>query len=444
MKTEQEILAAYEEYGSVRKAAEALGLSKDKVWRTVRRLSPVNVVPVQKEKLQAQKLQDEIRDGERVITGKNVRTLDELLDAAGVDSEEWVVTRHKANTWQALAKDSEIIQLYQVTAHLERAPKFFIQPVEPIEKIPQKRRESMPANRCALIVPDIQAGFRRVEDMNAPGGYNWLPLHDRKALDCVNQIAELLEENVGVDSCVMLGENLDLAPWSTRYTASASLRMTTSAALRELYAGFLVPLREAIPYAELHAMEGNHEKRIADAIDSKLGEAAGLRRADTIDGEGVMSIPELLALDSIDCEYHAPYGKPFWLYDQIRISHGSVVRQGGGATAQAVLKTATSSMIWGHVHRLEMAQVTRQTPEGPKVLTAASPGCLCRSEIGTVPGVLGNTPDWQQGVAIVYEHEGKHSIQLIPIVDGVAFVDGEMIVGRGIDEDWAERTGLPF
>ena len=444
MITDDDILEAYSIYSSVRRAAEALGISKDKVWRTVRKYDSVRVVPVKKETATGKKIQDETKGDTRVVTGKNVRSLDELLDAAGVDPEEWIVTRHKANTWQALAKDSEIIQLYQVTAHLERAPKFFIQPVDPVEPMPRQERETQPANRCALIVPDIQAGFRRVEDSNSPGGYRWVPLHDRKALDCVLQIAQLLEENVGVDSCVMLGDNLDLAPWSTRYTASASLRMTTSAALRELYAGFLVPLREAIPYAEFHAMEGNHEKRIADAIDSKLGEAAGLRRADTIDGEGVMSIPELLALDSIDCEYHAPYGKPFWLYDQIRISHGSVVRQGGGATAQAVLKTATSSMIWGHVHRLEMAQVTRQTPEGPKVLTAASPGCLCRSEIGTVPGVLGNTPDWQQGVAIVYEHEGKHSIQLIPIVDGVAFLDGEMIVGRGIDEEWAERTGLPF
>ena len=76
-------------------------------------------------------------------------------------------------------------------------------------------------------------------------------------------------------------------------------------------------IKEAIHTQEFHAMEGNHEKHIADTIDSKLG-ASGLRQTDTLEGEGVMDIPELLALDSIDCEYHAPYGKPFWLYDQIK------------------------------------------------------------------------------------------------------------------------------
>ena len=70
---------------------------------------------------------DEIKgDNDRTYTGKNVNTLDELLDAAGVDTEKWIVTRHKVNTWQALAKDSRIVQLYQVTAHLGRAPRFFV------------------------------------------------------------------------------------------------------------------------------------------------------------------------------------------------------------------------------------------------------------------------------------------------------------------------------
>jgi predicted phosphodiesterase len=329
-----------------------------------------------------------------------------------------------------------------VKAHLERAPSFFVQPVEPVEPMPRVPRERTSDVRCALIVPDIQAGFRRIEDNKSPGGYRWVPLHDRKAMNAVLQIAEAYSHQI--DTVVHLGDHLDLAPWSTRWTSDSSLKYTSNAALRELYAGFLVPLREILPHAHMVYMEGNHEKRIEDALASKLGEASTLRTADTLDGHSLLSIPSLLALDSIDVEYIAPYGKVWWLYDQIRISHGSVARRGGGNTAAEYLKRATSSAIWGHTHRLEMAQKRLTTPKGIEIITAASPGCLCRSEIGVVPGVLGNPPDWQQGVGLVYENNGKHSMHMIPIVDGVAIFNGEVFEGEDIPEEWAERTGLPF
>ncbi len=431
--TKTQIAKTYSELKSVRKAANKLGISKDKVWRTIRELDYQNLPSGQTEFIDENTMR---------IESKLVSNLDELLESAGVDAEEWVVVNHRVNAWQALGKDSEIIQLKQVKAHLERAPSFFVQPVEPVEPMPRVPRERTSDVRCALIVPDIQAGFRRIEDNKSPGGYRWVPLHDRKAMNAVLQIAEAYSHQI--DTVVHLGDHLDLAPWSTRWTSDSSLKYTSNAALRELYAGFLVPLREILPHAHMVYMEGNHEKRIEDALASKLGEASTLRTADTLDGHSLLSIPSLLALDSIDVEYIAPYGKVWWLYDQIRISHGSVARRGGGNTAAEYLKRATSSAIWGHTHRLEMAQKRLTTPKGIEIITAASPGCLCRSEIGVVPGVLGNPPDWQQGVGLVYESNGKHSMHMIPIVDGVAIFNGEVFEGEDIPEEWAERTGLPF
>lgn len=429
--TDDDIVDAYLSEGSIRKAGQALGISKDKVWRTIQRLN----VPQPATETYA---------GRSSITleGKGVESLEDMMHAAGIDPEEWIVVRQRRNSWQALGKDSEIMQLHQVTATLERKPDFFIQPVEPVAALPRQPRENPSDIRCALIIPDIQAGFRRVENNRRPGGYDWLPLHDRRAMSCVLQIAEKLNDRI--DTCVYLGDNLDLAPWSTRWTSDPSLKFTTNAALRELYAGFMVPLREILPHSYQCYVAGNHEKRIEDALASKLTEAHSLRTADTVDGGSLLSIPNLLALDSIDVDYIEPYGAIYWLYDKIRIQHGSIARRHAGATAAEYLKTATSSMIWGHTHRLEMGQKRLQTPDGIETITAASPGCLCRSEIGVVPGVLGNPPDWQTGCALVYEHDGRHSIQLIPIVDGVAMVEGEVIVGRDLPEEWSERTGLPF
>ena len=102
-------------------------------------------------------------------------------------------------------------------------------------------------------------------------------------------------------------------------------------------------------------------------------------------------------------------------------------------------------MIWGHVHRLEMAQRKIQTPDGPKIITAASPGCLCRTD-GAVPHAGGDFLDWQQGLCLVYQDQDtkKTSIQLLPIEDGSVMLYGHKLTGDGSSELAQERTGLPF
>ena len=440
--TDKEIYEAYEALGSVRKVSRDLNLPRMAVWRAVRRFQGL---PTDKGPTKKIGLQDETKGNKRTITSNNVQTLDQLLDAANV-GDDWIVTRFKANAWQALGKDSEIMQLHQVTANLERANEFWVTPIttdKPIKRTPWKKERP---SGCALIVPDTQHGFRVTEDMTKPGLRSWKPLHDRRAIDCVLKVAEQLADKI--TDVILLGDHLDLSPWSTRWPTTPDSLQTTNAAMRELYAGLLRPLRELLPHATIAYTIGNHENRIEDYLQNKAPEASTLRTADTVDGKPVLTLGSLLALDSLDIELIEPYNRPYWLFPEtanpIKVIHGNLARNRGGATAAEYLKTATSSMIYGHIHRLELAQARIQTADGDKLITVGSPGCLTDCSMGVVPAKTGTSPDWQTGIGLAYEVDDGHSIQMIPIIDGVAVVEGNVV--RGVDDIDAIRkaTGIPF
>ena len=444
-KLEKMIIDAYAKHKSVRKAAEELGISKSTVWRCLRRAQglPVDYETKRDKLLTGDKAVEDTTVGDRrALSGANIKTLEELLAAAEVD-ESWVCTRHKVNSWQALGKDGDIRQLHQVTAHLERANDFWVAPITVENHIKRKPRKSEPAERVALIVPDTQHGFRSIENLRAPGLREWKPLHDRQAIDCVLRAAEKLGPD-RLTHVVLLGDHLDLSPWSTRWATTPDSLQTTNAAMRELYAGLLRPLRELAPYAEIVMMMGNHDSRIEDFLHARAPEAAGIKPADRLDSKPSLSLSTLLALDSLDISLIGPYGKPYWLFDSIKIIHGNKAKNRGGMTAAEYLKTATSSLIYGHIHRLELAQTRLQTPDGDRVVTAASPGCLASCEMGVVPGRAGSPPDWQTGFGVVYQVDDRHSIQMIPILDGVAVLEGEVIRGVNDLDAIREATGIPF
>ena len=442
--SDQSVYDAYLRLGTVRAAAAALGLSRMTAWRAIQR---VKVAKSERALIMPSSTQDpihlddEIIGDSRTLTSTQIKTLDDLLDAAEI-KDDWIVTKFKANAWQSLGKDSQVIQLHQVTAHLDRANDFWLTPIEVENPIRRKPWATAQPDGLALIVPDTQHGFRVVEDLTAPGMRRWVPMHDRKAIDCVLKICEMLKNRI--THVVFLGDHLDLAPWSTRWPSTPDTKQTTNAAMRELYANLLRPIREMCPSAKAVYCLGNHEARIADFLAAKAPEASTLRTADSLEDKPVLSLQRLLALDSLDIELIEPYGKPYWLFDSIKVIHGSKAKNQGGATAAEYLRTATSSIIYGHIHRLEMAQKLLDTPDGQKLITAASPGCLTSLDQGIVPARAGAAPDWQTGVGLAYEVDDGHSISMIPIVDGVAVVEGHVI--RGVDDIDAIRsaTGIPF
>lgn len=429
----QAALDAYEKCGSHRKAAKHLGLSLRTFGRRLNRAIKRGLQTKVQAKSVGPQIEDAVDDDSRVLSGKGIRTLEDLLDTARVDLREWVVTKSVINKWEGMGKGGEPVPLWQVKAWLEKRPSFFVSPVRPVHPIKRAESQTSSPQRTALIVPDSQHGFRRLRNGRLE------PLHDRKACDVIIQACQIVQPEV----VVLLGDMLDLAPWSTKYTTDPAMRYTTQASLVELH-WFIQNIRLACSSARIVYLEGNHEFRMMKALTEKVDEAVNLRAAgDPEDAPGVLSIERLLSLKDLDVEYLGPYGESFWLWDEIRVHHGNVVRQRGGATVTAMLNNTSHSQIVGHIHRLELAQRAIQTSGGRKVITAMSPGCLCRTD-GAVPNAGGSMLDWQQGLGIVYKTESGVSMQTVAIVDGEAVLNGQVLRGEDRIEDLRKATSLPI
>lgn len=362
-------------------------------------------------------------------TSRSIRTLDDLLAAAEVDLAVWRVVKFTANAWEQAQKgpDGAVrhVQLHQVKAHLERRHLDGVRPARPVPRRPSK---ATPGGERAVFIPDAQVGFRWSLDFQ-----RLEPMHDRAAMDAAVQVVAAVRPSV----VVVLGDMLDLAPWSTKFPRPPELRQTTQPAVDELH-WWLTEIADAAPRAHLVYVMGNHEDRIDRALNEAIPEASRLRPAG--EEEPALSVARLLQLDALGYEVVGPYGAEWWLWDRVRVHHGEVVRRGGGATAAAVVRAATHSEVFGHVHRVETAQRTLHGPGGRRVVTAMSPGSLCRVD-GSVPGVS-TRPDWQQGVGVAVQDETGHDhLVALPIVDGRVAWAGEVLQGAERVDEIAAATG---
>lgn len=425
------ILQTYGELKSTRKAAEKLGLSRSTFRR---RLAKATEQLGRSIEQTSQTTVEESNDQSyRVISAKGVRTLTQLVKVAGIDLSKWVVIKKVINKWDAVSRDG-VIDLWQVKVWLERRPEYYASPVKPVSL--RKRAappKSSPQNlQTCLVIPDAQVGFRR-----SPEG-ELEPLHDRLAMDVVLQVCEELRPC----KIIILGDMLDLAPWSTKYSTDPGLRFTTQHSLVELF-WFLGCLRETCPESEIVYLEGNHENRIERALKEKVDEALDVRPANDPKGLPSLSIPRLLSLDSIDIDYRGPYGASYWLWDEVRIHHGHVVRGNSGGTTSAILNNSSHSQIVGHIHRVESHSKTIQVAEGSKIITAMSPGCLCRLD-DAVPGFAGKPKNWQQGFGLVHKDDKGVAVTSVPILNGRAILNQKVFVGEDYTSKLSEDTGLKF
>jgi hypothetical protein len=278
-----------------------------------------------------------------------------------------------------------------------------------------------------MVLPDIQIGFYR----DTTGTLH--PTHDEAALSIVLQLAR----EIRPDRIIMVGDNLDL-PELSRFRLSPRFRDTTQATVDR--AGlFAAELRVAAgPQAEIDWLAGNHEERLPNYILDNAVSAFGLRKANMPDSWPVLSVPSLLRLDDHQITFHPGYpANKVWINERVKVVHGSKVNQ--HSTAHQYLNTERVSVIFGHVHRREWAEQTRDTNEGPRTILAMSPGCLCRVD-GRVPSTksgidhdgvpMANVENWQQGVAVItYEPgDGRFIPEQVPFHDGWALYRGKEFV----------------
>lgn len=323
-----------------------------------------------------------------------------------------------------IGPDKNGVPVGKTTTSIQLSPKWDTGPEWPlITTAPRPAKQLQKSNtkskssggwETAVIVPDIQFGFYKSGIAHdAP----IVAIHDDSALSVALQvIAEL-----NPDQVVMVGDNLDFAEFGKYLTAPTFKQMIQPAIDRA--AEFLQDLRAAAPKAKITWIQGNHEKRLPSYIQANAEAAFGLTRGinpknnELRDRWPVLSLPVLLWMDELGVEYLSGYPEAaYYINSNLRIVHGDKVVS-NGSTTNKYLNTNSVSVIYGHIHRNEMAFQTRETDQGPRTIMAASPGCLCRID-GAVPSVksgldehgvpiLQGAENWQQGLGVVkYQPRG--------------------------------------
>lgn len=375
-----------------------------------------------------------------------------LLERSGIAVDEIARVREVSlKEYQGMYKDNEgeahVVDM--AGAGIKLTPKWADGPAWPVVQ-PAKPRvvrnvKAKPARlttglgwKRAVILPDPQIGFRRLEDGTLD------PFHDERAMDLGIQIIEATDP----DLIINLGDFLDLSE-ASRFLKEPAFAMTTNASL-EVGAEFLARQRAASSQAtRIIYIEGNHDFRLKRAIIENAAWAYNLRPGNQPDAWPVLSVPNLLSFEHFGVEYVEGYPAGiFYINENLAAVHGERVRS-GGSTAAAIIDDERVSLMTGHVHRIEQHFKTVRTAKGPRTRSASSIGCMCRTD-GAVPSTKtgprhdGRTPDrqenWQQALAVVHyeEGDGRFDVDIRPIFDGSVVWGGKLFESR-VTPDWTLR-----
>lgn len=356
----------------------------------------------------------------------------ELLERNGISIEE-VGRVQRISLYQTITKDSEgeatihDLQAIQLSPSWESGPSWELVRPGPTVKLPPIKAKPRPVreHKIALILPDMQIGYFR----NADGTLE--PTHDETAID----ISLAITRDMNPDLVILLGDNLDF-PAFGKYRLSPAFALTTQAAI-DRATTLCAQLRQAAPNAQIKWIAGNHEERLTNFVIDNASAAFGLRVGNAPKSWPVLSVPFLCDMDSYGVEYIPGYPAGMtWINENLKVIHGTK-HKSNGSTAHAYLGTEKVSVLYGHIHRREWAERTRDDWDGPKTIMAASPGCLARID-GAVPSTKGSVDldgrpmtvveDWQQGIGVVtYEDSGDHRFwyEQVPIHSGTAMFRGK-------------------
>ena len=382
-----------------------------------------------------EKLEDYEKDNERIIDSKSVRitTLEELIKQCKIDLGVWNIDKHVVNKWEVYGQKFGLKNLIQVKVWLSKIEPEAIWPViSPINiSVGSMRKVHAQESeyKKGLLLFDPQIGFE--QNMRSK---RLTAFHDRKAIDIAFQFCrQFVFDWIGLG-----GDWNDNAMWSEKFQKKPSYYFNTQSALCE-NAWTCGMIRKLQPEAKIDYIEGNHDIRVENMIINHLLPAYGLRSADNINGLAVMSMPSLLGFPALNINYIGNYPESeHWINNQVVIRHGDIARQGSGATASAIAKTATYTEIFGHIHRFEWAVRTEHRNGKTNYIQSFSPGCLCKID-GTVPGKSAR-PNWQQGIAIINYNDDECYIDPIMIKDGEAFYQDKKYIGQDYTEQLIEDT----
>ena len=356
----------------------------------------------------------------------------DLLKRNNIDIEE-VGTVKRVSFYQSLTKneagEAEIHDLMgiQFSPAWESGPAWPVVQPGPSVKLPvgKTKSEKITDHQVCVVLPDMQIGYFRA--MNG----ELQPTHDEQAID----IALAITKSLNPDLVVMVGDNLDF-PEFGKYRLSSAYALTTQASV-DRATTLCAQVRAAAPNAKIVWLAGNHEERLVNFVLDNAKAAFGIRKGNTPESWPVLSIPYLCRFDDYGVTYIPGYpAGQFWVNERLRIIHGTKVRS-NGSTAHSYLSTEKTSVLYGHIHRREWAERSREDYDGAKTIMAASPGTLARCD-GAVPSTKGSidldgrpmtiVEDWQQGIGVVTfkPGDGPFWYEQVPFHNGSAMYRGKL------------------
>lgn len=378
-------------------------------------------------------IKDEIAAGPPPSRKEVLGKIADLLERQGISVDE-VGSIGRVSLYQSLTKnadgEAEVHDLMgiQFSPAWETGPQFDFVRQGPAVKVtvrPVKPEPKPDDYRVAVIIPDCQIGYYR----DASG--DLVPTHDEDAIRVVLNVIRQIQP----DRIILVGDNVD-APEFGKYRLSPAFALTTQASIDRATL-FAAELRASAPDCEIDWIAGNHEERLTNATLDNLKAAFGLRRGLSTGEPPVLSVPFLCRFDEHRVRYLAGYpASSVWINERLRVIHGHKVAS-GGSTAHKYLATEKTSVIFGHIHRREWAERSREDFSGPKTILAASPGTLAKVD-GSVPSTKGGidldgrpltiVEDWQQGFGVVTYREGDGDFwyEQIPIHSGRAMFRGKL------------------
>ncbi|RMH18637.1 MAG: hypothetical protein D6698_06810 [Gammaproteobacteria bacterium] len=226
-----------------------------------------------------------------------------------------------------------------------------------------------------------------------------IPYHCPSAL----AIAMDYTESLKPDRIVLNGDIVDM--YSVSRYMKDPLRIDTFQEELDQARDFLRLLRQQNPKAKITFIKGNHEARIEKFLIDRAPELSSLR---------CLSLDSLLGLSEFDIDFIDQGIKLGNLY----VEHGAVARSSPGASALAYYRKMGTSVLVGHIHKLNV--IRHRNVYG--VHTLVENACLCDQSFDWL-----HTPvNWQQGFTEVhYQSNGNFQIFQHCIVDG-KLVSGDM------------------
>ena len=237
----------------------------------------------------------------RTVIGK----IADLLERQNIDVDE-IGQIQRINVWQGMVKnddgEAEAVDLVgvQINPSWAEGPEWpVVQPVTPAIVKPRHVKRNRPEEiRKTVLLPDPQIGYLKDHNTN-----ELVAMHDENVMDIGIQIIE----DVRPDTIINMGDYLDMSEWSSKFVVYPEFQHTTQPALVRGHQYLAQQRASAGNDAKLILLGGNHDDRLGLAVAKNAKAALRLRRADEPEGWPVLSVPNLLALDTLGVEYVGGY-----------------------------------------------------------------------------------------------------------------------------------------